>query len=138
MALTASQQCLGSPSEQLLLQLHAAVQRHDGARAAALCSCPAAGQLSHSAVRELLLAAAGELPPTRLFLAAVEESKDGSARPAARSASADGGSHHQFTASPKSVPAVSSWSIAESQQVPAPGFAFGASMPPGVAFGDDC
>jgi hypothetical protein len=134
-ALTASQQCMGSPSEQLLLQLHAAVQRRDGARAAALCSCPAAAQLSHSTVRELLLAAAGELPPKRLFIAAVEESKDGSASPAARSPSAVGGSHDQFTASSKSAPAVSSWSIAEPQQVPAPDFAFGASMPPGVVFG---
>jgi hypothetical protein len=133
-AVTAGQQCVGSPSEQLVLQLHAAVQQRDGARVAALCSCPAAGQLSKTMVHELLLAAAGEVPATRLFLAAGEESEDGLARPwlqagpAVANALADDGSHHQFTAPPNPVPYFSPRSLATPQQVATSGFVFDVSM----------
>jgi hypothetical protein len=65
-ALTAGQQCMGF---SMVLQLHAAVQQCDGARVAALCSTPAAAQLSHNVVCELLHAAAGQLSHMRPFLA---------------------------------------------------------------------
>jgi hypothetical protein len=120
-AVTAGQpghtECEGFASEQLVQQLHAAVQQRDGTLAAALCSCAAAGQLSHAVVRELLLAAVAAPPPLPLppqqsslqtaSAKAGKPSKPGkpakqgkgcSARLAAGSAFASGGSHQQLAA----------------------------------------